>query len=104
MIGRKIVTQRFEGPQQRRVCNAQFSMVLMTILFVSTYSGYTVFPEIVYRETFFLRFRWGNYLKVSKFYVLILAIFWKNAVTFQGGYSSRVDTKVGNTVHCAKAD
>ena len=38
MIGRKIVTQRFEGPQQRRVCNAQFSMVLMTILFVSTYS------------------------------------------------------------------
>ena len=37
-------------------------------------------------------FRWGNYSKVSKFYVLILTIFWKKGGK-KGGYYLREDTK-----------
>ena len=41
----------------------------------------------------FKKITMGNYLKVSKFYVLILTIFWK-----KGGNYSREDTNKGNTV------
>ena len=49
---------------------------------------HTVFPEIVSGEIkFFDIFRRGNYLKVSKFYVLILTIFLKKGgILFKGGY------------------
>ena len=46
---------------------------------------------IVSGETnFFDIFRWGNYLKVSQFYALILTIFWK-----KGGNHSRGDILQG---------
>jgi hypothetical protein len=44
--------------------------------------------------SFFDFFRWRKPVKVSKFYVLILTIFWgkKGGKLFKGGYYSREDT------------
>ena len=37
-------------------------------------------------------FRWGHNLKVLKFYVLIMTIFWeKGGIVFKGGYYIRED-------------
>ena len=46
-------------------------------------------------------FRWEHYLKVLKFYVLIMSIvFWeKGGIVFKGGHYMREDIIQGNTVH-----
>ena len=45
-------------------------------------------------------FRWGNFFKVLKFYLLLLAIFWITGwKLFKVGYYSREDIKQGNAVY-----
>ena len=42
---------------------------------------------------------WGGYLKVFKFYVLIMTIFWeKRGIIFKGGHYIRENIIQGNTV------
>ena len=55
-------------------------------------------------SNFFDIFRWRNYWKLSKFYVLILTIFWKKmGKLFKGGYFSREVNNQENTVQCSSA-
>ena len=60
----------------------------------------TVFPKIMSQGiNYFDIFRWGDYLKVFEFYVLIMTIFWeKGGIVFKGGLYIREGIIQGNTV------